>query len=455
MYRNELHPMTVLSPPSFGTEIMEQQAAINDLLSELDDEVAYRHRSDELKKSVTDLMGQMAGNHIGIQGDLLSLQSSMRNGLISGDELEKMILQERVRSNFLINESIGMSRQMEFMFSQFTKLIEQIDASDPIASAGIDKMHANIYVIMEAIGKLSSVISAPGDEVASVVNSSAKLVAKSFDDSLEIQISAPFHRRSVSAIIEETEQEMQPLGTIKPSTSSSKISPSDSHTVILKTKKTDVGCQTFEYDGTFLRPSTPQISTPISFPCSNASSSPSISIPVSNSIPDLNQDTAVLDHQLDITSNTSTNPTDQITSAQTLIHSDNLHTKKQVPNRKSDNSNKRRKSLTSMSLKSANFMKKKEKESKKGITSEKDVSFISEISVPENHSFPSLRSQVENSLITDASKNVLQSVNISINEIPTTQLNSLPTQDPWREGRESAPKSAPAILVKGTDSIDY
>ena len=438
MYRSELHPMTVLSPPSFGTEIMEQQAAINDLLSELDDEVAYRHRSDELKKSVTDLIGQMAGNHIGIHGDLLSLQSSMRNGLISGDELQKMILQERVRSNFLINESIGMSRQMKFMFSQFTKLTEQIDAADPIASAGIDKMHANIFVIMEAIEKLSSVISAPGDEVASVVNSSAKLVAKSFDDSSEIQISAPLHRRRMSAIIDEAKQEIKPSGTITTSTSSnSTTSSSDSPTTILKTKKTDVGCQTFDCGDAYLPLLTSQSSMPISFTISSNPISSSILIPASSSIPDFTQDIAVLDHQLDITSNSSTTQADQLISPRTLVHNDNLHTRKQMSNKKSDNGNKHKKSLTSMSSKSANFLKKKEKESKKGIASEKDISSVSELILSESLGSQPLHSKIEITLPTDASKNVLQSVDISVNEIT------------WKKDREAPPKSAPAILVKG------
>ena len=444
MYRNELHPMTVLSPPSFGTEIMEQQAAINDLLSELDDEVAYRHRSDELKKSVTDLIGQMAGNHIGIHGDLLSLQSSMRNGLISGDELQKMILQERVRSNFLINESIGMSRQMKFMFSQFTKLTEQIDAADPIASAGIDKMHANIFVIMEAIEKLSSVISAPGDEVASVVNSSAKLVAKSFDDSSEIQISAPLHRRRMSAIIDEAKQEIKPSGTITTSTSSNSItSSSDSPTTILKTKKTDVGCQTFDCGDAYLPLFTSQSSMPISFTISSNPISSSVLIPASSSIPDFTQDIAVLDHQLDITSNSSTTQADQDVSPQTLVHNDNLHTRKQMSNKKSDNGNKHKKSLTSMSSKSANFLKKKEKESKKGIASEKDISSVSEMTLPESLGSQSLYSEIDITLPTDASKNVLQSVDISVNEIT------------WKKDREAPPKSAPAILVKGRLLLYY
>ena len=445
MYRNELHPMTVLSPPSFGTEIMEQQAAINDLLSELDDEVAYRHRSDELKKSVTDLIGQMAGNHIGIHGDLLSLQSSMRNGLISGDELQKMILQERVRSNFLINESIGMSRQMKFMFSQFTKLTEQIDAADPIASAGIDKMHANIFVIMEAIEKLSSVISAPGDEVASVVNSSAKLVAKSFDDSSEIQISAPLHRRRMSAIIDEVKQEIKPLGTITTSTSNSITSSSDSPTTILKTKKTDVGCQTFDCGDAYLPLLTSQNSMPISFTISSNPISSSILIPASSSILDFTQDIAVLDHQLDNTSNSSTTQADQLIliSPQTLVHNDNLHTRKQMSNKKSDNANKHKKSLTSMSSKSANFLKKKEKESKKGIASEKDISSVSGMTLPESLGSQSLHSGIEITLPTDASKNVLQSVDISVNEIT------------WKKDREAPPKSAPAILVKGRLSLYY
>ena len=438
--------MTVLSPPSFGTEIMEQQAAINDLLSELDDEVAYRHRSDELKKSVTDLIGQMAGNHIGIHGDLLSLQSSMRNGLISGDELQKMILQERVRSNFLINESIGMSRQMKFMFSQFTKLTEQIDAADPIASAGIDKMHANIFVIMEAIEKLSSVISAPGDEVASVVNSSAKLVAKSFDDSSEIQISAPLHRRRMSAIIDEAKQEIKPSGTITTSTSSNSItSSSDSPTTILKTKKTDVGCQTFDSGDAYLPLLTSQNSMSISFTISSNPISSSILIPASSSssIPDFTQDIAVLDHQLDITSNSSTTQADQDGSPQTLVHNDNLHTRKQMSNKKSDNGNKHKKSLTSMSSKSANFLKKKEKESKKGIASEKDISSVSELILSESLGSQPLHSKIEITLPTDASKNVLQSVDISVNEIT------------WKKDREAPPKSAPAILVKGRLLLYY
>ena len=436
--------MTVLSPPSFGTEIMEQQAAINDLLSELDDEVAYRHRSDELKKSVTDLIGQMAGNHIGIHGDLLSLQSSMRNGLISGDELQKMILQERVRSNFLINESIGMSRQMKFMFSQFTKLTEQIDAADPIASAGIDKMHANIFVIMEAIEKLSSVISAPGDEVASVVNSSAKLVAKSFDDSSEIQISAPLHRRRMSAIIDEAKQEIKPSGTITTSTSSNSItSSSDSPTTILKTKKTDVGCQTFDCGDAYLPLLTSQSSMPISFTISSNPISSSVLIPASSSIPDFTQDIAVLDHQLDITSNSSTTQADQDGSPQTLVHNDNLHTRKQMSNKKSDNGNKHKKSLTSMSSKSANFLKKKEKESKKGIASEKDISSVSEMTLLESLGSQPLHSGIEIIFPTDASKNVLQSVDISVNEIT------------WKKDREAPPKSAPAILVKGRLLLYY
>ena len=47
-------------------------------------------------------------------------------------------------------------------------------------------------------------ISAPGDEVTAVVNSSSKLVPKSFDDSPEMPIPLEFPRRSPGPIISES-----------------------------------------------------------------------------------------------------------------------------------------------------------------------------------------------------------------------------------------------------------
>ena len=191
---------------AYSTELMERQAKINNLLSQLDDKIVYRQRSDDLKDSVTDLIDQISGNVTGIQGDLVSLLSSFKSGLITSDELEKMILQERVRSNFLMSESMGMSTQMKYMCSQFEKLVDRIDATDLVASAGIDHMHSNIFVVMEAIDILATVIAAPGDEITAVVKAANKLVPKSFDDDPRMQTPKDFQRRNISAIIEIVEE---------------------------------------------------------------------------------------------------------------------------------------------------------------------------------------------------------------------------------------------------------
>ena len=195
--------MSAAATNSFSSELIQQQNAINLLLSQLDEKVTFRQNSDDLKDSVTDLIEQISGNHNGIHGDLMSLLSSFKNGLITGDELERMIMQERVRSNFLMNESMGMSKQMKFMFSQFEKLIESIDATDPTASNGIDNMNSNMHYLMEAIDVLAEVVASPGNEIHSLVASVPKLVPKSFDDSPRMQNPKRFKGSNKSAMVVE------------------------------------------------------------------------------------------------------------------------------------------------------------------------------------------------------------------------------------------------------------
>lgn len=196
--------MSAAATNSFSSELIQQQNAINLLLSQLDEKVTFRQNSDDLKDSVTDLIEQISGNHNGIHGDLMSLLSSFKNGLITGDELERMIMQERVRSNFLMNESMGMSKQMKFMFSQFEKLIESIDATDPTASNGIDNMNSNMHYLMEAIDVLAEVVASPGNEIHSLVASVPKLVPKSFDDSPRMQNPKRFKGSNKSAVVVES-----------------------------------------------------------------------------------------------------------------------------------------------------------------------------------------------------------------------------------------------------------
>ena len=168
---------------SFSSELIEQQNTINLLLCELDEKINSKQESEDLKEYVTDLIDKISGNHDGIQGDLNSLLISFKSGLITSDELEKMIIQERDRSNFLITESMGMSKQMKFMFTQFQKLIQSIDETDPVASNAIDNMNSNMHSLLNAIDTLSEIVASPGNEVHSLLESTNKFEARSFDDS--------------------------------------------------------------------------------------------------------------------------------------------------------------------------------------------------------------------------------------------------------------------------------
>jgi hypothetical protein len=175
--------MSSVATYSFSSELIEQQNTINLLLCELDEKINSKQQTEDLKEYVTDLIDKISGNHDGIQGDLNSLLISFKSGLITSDELEKMIIQERDRSNFLMSESMGMSKQMKFMFAQFEKLIQSIDETDPVASNAIDNMNSNMHSLLNAIDTLSEVVASPGNEVHSLLESTNKFEARSFDDS--------------------------------------------------------------------------------------------------------------------------------------------------------------------------------------------------------------------------------------------------------------------------------
>jgi hypothetical protein len=175
--------MSSVATYSFSSELIEQQNTINLLLCELDEKINSKQQTEDLKEYVTDLIDKISGNHDGIQGDLNSLLISFKSGLITSDELEKMIIQERDRSNFLMSESMGMSKQMKFMFAQFEKLIQSIDETDPVASNAIDNMNSNMHSLLNAIDTLSEVVASPGNEVHSLLQSTNKFEARSFDDS--------------------------------------------------------------------------------------------------------------------------------------------------------------------------------------------------------------------------------------------------------------------------------
>jgi hypothetical protein len=132
--------------PTFSKELLIQQDVINKLLIQLGGSQGDGNLAFDLKENITDLIDQLSGNLGGIQGDLIALTKSFRNGKISAEELEMMIKHESARSQFLLTESIDMKMIMKAIFTQFEQLVNKIDASDPATSAEIDVMQGSICI---------------------------------------------------------------------------------------------------------------------------------------------------------------------------------------------------------------------------------------------------------------------------------------------------------------------
>lgn len=156
---------------SFSDELHVQQEIINKLLVQLDSKSQDGRLADDLKENITDLIDQLSGNLGGIQGDLVSLMNSFRNGKISAEELEMMIKHESLRSQFLLTESIDMKKVMKSLFSQFSELVDKIDASDPVASTGIDDMYSNMNGLLGSINLLTTGIVTSGSDIHRVIAS--------------------------------------------------------------------------------------------------------------------------------------------------------------------------------------------------------------------------------------------------------------------------------------------
>jgi hypothetical protein len=156
---------------SFSKDLRIQQDVINKLLVQLEGKSQDGRLADDLKENITDLIDQLSGNHGGIQGDLVALMKSFRNGKVTAEELEMMITHESARSHFLLTESIDMKNVMKGLFAQFEQLVNKIDASDPAASAGIDSMQSSMNDLLGSISLLTTGIVTSGSDIHRVISS--------------------------------------------------------------------------------------------------------------------------------------------------------------------------------------------------------------------------------------------------------------------------------------------
>ena len=162
-------------------DMKSHQARVSNLISQLDEKDVSTTDTKKLQEGVQGLINNLAETRIEVQGDLSSLLSSFKSGLISAEYLENMIENEKIRSQFIIGESVDIQKNFEILINRFMGVAVKVDISDDETSNEIDTLQTEFNMMLKSLGNFSQLARTPARQVGDVVEK-IKITRKRTED---------------------------------------------------------------------------------------------------------------------------------------------------------------------------------------------------------------------------------------------------------------------------------
>jgi len=152
---------------SFEDTIKGTNESILQLLSSLDEDVS-RPTSRSNPGAAHAMFERLSDNQAWLQGDLASLLDSFQNGLISADHLASMIENERVRSEFIVGESMTITKNLGDLFMKIRDKLATLDQDSDTATE-VDELHNEMNYVIRSLNNFKAVAKAPVRDIKKTV----------------------------------------------------------------------------------------------------------------------------------------------------------------------------------------------------------------------------------------------------------------------------------------------
>lgn len=213
-----------------------------------------------LHASVGLLMNTVNDRQLDLIGDLSSIVQSLKAGLMTPEDLERVIRTEQDRSQFILNLSSMIGKHMGQLFSMMGEMLEHSARGEPMPEASVIQMNSQMTLVSETVDSISRVIQAPAhklqltiDEVESDIASAVKGATDAIENGLSSKANSttkPKGKNSKSTFTPSPVKEPispEPLRAVTPDLSQSRKSPgkfmSPSGDNSYGVRKVDFGCQ--------------------------------------------------------------------------------------------------------------------------------------------------------------------------------------------------------------------
>ena len=164
-----LSTMTDRRKMSVNSEARSATENIQLLLSNLDKEVLQPTVNNVNMNYAKDLLSEMGENRAAMEGDLASILVSFQQGLVSVDHLNAMIENEKVRTEYVVNETSSMKSALETLFERVQKMADSFPSDDSQKADEMDDIAWAVQSVCQNFGQFNKVIKTPAREVKQLV----------------------------------------------------------------------------------------------------------------------------------------------------------------------------------------------------------------------------------------------------------------------------------------------
>lgn len=195
-----------LSPGGRQTKLNYTFDRISTLMADLEEKEMSKSEVDFLKASVDDLMTQSSEHRIHMYADLSTILESIKNGLMTPEQLENLIRTEHDRSKFILHAASVIKQHLVFISDNFQKLIPVPDSNVAVTEGSVKAHVTELNLIMDQVETITKVVSTPANKLTRSAMNIIEQDLKAKNKNVEASSKAATKQN----IIEETYDEDRP-----------------------------------------------------------------------------------------------------------------------------------------------------------------------------------------------------------------------------------------------------
>ena len=154
-------------------QIWDQLALTTKMTRDMDDRIMDdRSTPDEVQgqqRRVDKLVCQLSAGHFDMHTDLTEIMQSYRDGLLTADQIESMILEEKDRGEFIIKIAVAMKAQLESIFQSYANIADKVELGEHIDSASINGIFLDFNEAINTVRYIGQVAQTPTPKLRSTI----------------------------------------------------------------------------------------------------------------------------------------------------------------------------------------------------------------------------------------------------------------------------------------------